>query len=217
MYEKILAQLMAKNPGVSKAVLGLIATKMVAKVTEEDQIEGAITDFESNSLVSIADYASLVQKDGDKRVADALKKAKKDAGIVEPDEDPEKGKGGGQPDIAKLIADGIAAAMKPMTDMLGTTKVKETKEGLRSALKLKNIPEDWADDVHIGDDFDTEGTITRLETKWNNAKQVAINSAVGDGSVRLGNVNGATKIEDSIKEFGKTVTPKESGFNIVEV
>ena len=217
MYEKILAQLMAKNPGVSKAVLGLLATKMVAKVTEEDQIEGAITDFESNSLVSIADYASLLQKDGDKRVADALKKAKKDAGIEDPNEDPEKGKGGNQPDISKLIADGIAAAMKPVTDMLGTTKVKETKESLKAALKLKNIPEDWADDVHIGDDFDSEATITRLDAKWTAAKQLAVNDALGDGSVLKGSVNSSTAFGDAIKEYGKATSPKEAGINIQEM
>jgi len=216
MYEKILAQLMAKNPGVPKAILGLLATKLAAKVTEEDQIEGAITDFESNSLVSVADYAALLQKDGDKRVADALKKAKKEAGI-ETDEDPEKGKGGNQADISKLIADGIAAAMKPVLETIGTSKVKETKESLRAALKLKGVPEDWADDIHISEDFDSEATVTRLETKWNNAQQVAINKAVGDGTVFQSNGRSTTKIEDSIKEFGKTVTPKDAGFNIVEV
>lgn len=217
MYEKILAQLMAKNPGVSKAVLGLLATKMVAKVTEEGQIEGAITDFESNSLLSIADYATLLQKDGDKRVADALKKAKKDAGIEDPNEDPEKVKVVTQPDAQKQIADAIALAMKPFTDMLGTNKVAQTKEGLKVLLKGKGIPEDWADDVHISDDFDAEATVTKLDSRWTTAKQLAVNNAIGDGSVLKGNAPAPTAFLDAIKKYGETVAPKDSGINIQEM
>ena len=106
MYEKILAQLMAKNPGVSKVILGLIAKKIAEKVTEENQIEGAITEYESNSPVTIAEYADLLQKEGDKRVATALKKAKEDKPTdPEPDPKDDPSKPG---DVSKQIATAIA-------------------------------------------------------------------------------------------------------------
>lgn len=216
MYEMILAQLMAKNPGVPKAVLGLLATKMLAKVTAEDQIEGAITDFESNSLVSIADYAALLQKDGDKRVADALKKAKKDAGIIETD-DSDKDKDVNKPDANKLIADAIALAMKPFTDMLGTTKVAQTKEGLKALLKTKGIPETWADDVHIGDDFDPEAAVTRLDAKWTETKLLVVNNAISDGTFLRGNTTAPNAFAEASKKYGESVAPKDSGINIQEM
>jgi hypothetical protein len=215
MYEKILAQLAAKNPGVSKVILGLVAKKLEAKVTEESQIEGVITEFETNSPVTISEYAELLQKEGDKRVDAALKKAAK-PDPEKPTPDPAKPDPANPTDISKQIADAIAEHLKPFAALAGTMKVNQTKEGLKAILKEKKIPEDWADDIHIGEDFNQEEVVARLETKWTNAKQLAINESISDGSVKRGNVAGVTSVTDAIKEYGKNTSAKDAGYNVVE-
>jgi hypothetical protein len=71
--EKILAQLAEKFPGVSKRFLGFLAEKLSAEITEESQIEGAISKLET-SPIPISDLATQFQKEGDERVEAAKKK-----------------------------------------------------------------------------------------------------------------------------------------------
>ena len=106
--------------------------------------------------------------------------------------------------------------MKPFAALAGTMKETKTKEGLKTILKTKNIPEDWADDVHVGENYDENEVATRLEAKWNSAKQTAVNQSIGDGSVIKGNAGSSTSIEEAIKDFGKTTTAKDAGYNVVE-
>jgi intracellular sulfur oxidation DsrE/DsrF family protein len=70
MKEKILAQLKAKFAGVPTVLLGLVAEKLSATVTEETAIEGAVADLEK-SPISIQDYAKLLQTEGDRRATEA--------------------------------------------------------------------------------------------------------------------------------------------------
>ncbi len=180
MYDKILAQLLVRNPGVSKIVLGLLADKMASKITEENQIEGVIKEYENNSLISVAEYAALVQKEGDKRVSDALKKVKKDIIIT----DPVNGRSekGNPIDMQRQIEDAIALTIKPFREMFLTNKEQQTKESLRALLKDKGVPENWADDVYIGKTFDMEATAAYLENKWNKAKARAIHKIAANGT-----------------------------------
>lgn len=67
MKEKILAQLVQKYAGVSKKFLGLWAERLTTKVTEENQIEGAVNELD-NLPISITDLAAEWQKEGDARV-----------------------------------------------------------------------------------------------------------------------------------------------------
>src|SRR5690606_19840109 len=164
MYEKILAQLVAKNAGVSKVVLGLIAKKLAEKVTEEDQIEGAISEYETNSPVSIKEYADLLQQEGDKRVSEALKKQKTDPTPPTPptptppkDDDPN--------DVSKIVAAELAKALAPIQEMTKTIQNSSKINTLKAQLKEKGIDESWADDVTISDDYDEVATVARLEER----------------------------------------------------
>lgn len=215
LLELIIAQLVAKNPGVSKTVLGLIAKKLADKVTEESQIEGAIADFEKNSVVSIKDYADLLQTEGDKRVSDALKKAKSEPA---PDPTP-KPKPADPTDVASIVAAEIAKALAPIQSLTAGLQNKAKLDNFKIALKAKGVPEDWADDIAIGDDFDQEATITKLETRWNNTKQAIINKEVDEGRIFRGSGGGDnSNFEDTLKTWNaQSVPTKETGFNIQEV
>lgn len=97
MYkDKILAQLIAKHSGVSKKALGLIADKLAKKVTAEDGIDQAITDFDN--AVGIKEFADDLQREGDTRVTEAEKQwkaknpPKKEAGKTKDPDDDEDGK-----------------------------------------------------------------------------------------------------------------------------
>lgn len=216
MYEKILAQLAVKHSGVSKVVLGLIAKKLEPKVTEENQIEGAINDFETNSPVSIKDYADLMQSETDRRVTEAVKKAKGETKDQNPDPDP---KDVTDPkDVSSIVAAELAKALAPFQAMTISLQNKEKQDKLKAELKLKGVPEDWADDVVISDDFDQEATITKLETRWNNTKQAIINKEIDEGRVYRGNSTSDDDALASIKDYASQSTfTKEAGFNIQEV
>lgn len=70
MKEKILAQLKQKYAGVSAILLGLYADKLAAKVTTEDQIEGAVNELD-NLPISIIEQNRFYQTEGDRRATEA--------------------------------------------------------------------------------------------------------------------------------------------------
>lgn len=212
MYEKILAQLVSKNAGVSKVVLGLIAKKLAEKVTEESQIEGAISEYETNSPVSIKDYADLLQSETDKRVTEALKKK------VEPPVPPAPPKDDEPNDVSAQVAKAIAEALKPFQSMASTLQNGQRIATLKAQLKAKGVDESWAEDVAFGEDYDEAATVERLETKWNNTVQAAINKQVADGKLHV--TNSSTEASDlqAIKDYAKDSSfTKEAGYNIQEV
>lgn len=199
MYEKILAQLAAKHPGVSKVVLGLIAKKLAEKVTEENQIEGAVNDFETNSLVTIKDYADLVQSESDKRVTEALKK--KEPNPPTPPAPPTPPKDDDQiPAWAKGLLDTVTGLQKEIAG----TKTKSNLDDLVAKAKAKGIPEKIAQKYQIGEGFDVEKALQDLETEWSEIKQSVINTEVGDGKVAAGLKTTGKQVSDAIKSFAKT-------------
>lgn len=216
MQELILAQLVTKNAGVSKVVLGLIAKKIAEKVTEESQIEGAIADFEEKSVVSVADYAALLQSETDRRVTEALKKAKEPDTPPNPADPPKPAE---STDVAGLIAAEVAKALAPIQALTGQIQNSTKINGVKAKLKAKGIAEDWADDIVIGEDFDEEATVARLEKKWNDAKQAIINTEVGEGRFIKGSGGGGNaNFEQSVKDWNVQSAPsKENGYNIQEV
>jgi len=127
MFKKqILAQLRRANPGVSEKVLGLIADKLAAKVTAEDQIEGAIAELVENSPISIADYAELLQREGDRRVTEATKKpAKPGDDVVPSGDDPEP-----NTEIGKLtqLVGTLAQAVNGLVKEKTVTTIKSKME-----------------------------------------------------------------------------------------
>lgn len=215
MYEKILAQLVSKNPGVSKTVLGLIAEKLAERVTDENQIEGVISDFETNSPVSIKDYAELLQKEGDRRVSDALKKKSTDPAPTNP---PAPGNPSDPTDVSKIVAEQLAKALEPIKAMTQTIQHSSKINSLKAQLKAKGIDESWADLVTISDDYDEATAVAGLEERWNKAIQTGINQQVKEGKIRVSSGNDGSGFQDVVKSWSEEKAPsKESGFNIKEV
>ncbi|GEM_PF-7050448 len=205
MWEKILAQLISKNPGVSKAVLTLIAKKLAEKVTEENQIEGAITEFEANSTISIKDYADFVQKEGDSRVGEAKKKWDQENKKPEPgkedqppavkkDEIPNE-----MPPWAKEMQDSIAKLSNQVT----VNKSNSTMEDLVAKAKEKGIPEVYVRKTIIGEDFNMENTLSELATEWAGIQQTNLNSQVAAEKVVTGIQATGKQVSSAIADFAK--------------
>ncbi|PPK98982.1 hypothetical protein [Parapedobacter indicus] len=200
MWEKILTQLLSKHAGVPKVVLALIAKKLAEKVTDENQIEGAINDFEANSPVSIKDYADLLQSEGDKRVTEALKKAKEPTPPVSPTPPAPQPKDDEAP---AWFTKFLGGEFKELKSEVYTGKAQKTVDELVSAAKAKGIPEKYARRYQIGEDFDAEKALAEIESEWTEIKQSVINAEVGDGKVVTGVKTSSTGVSDAIAKFAK--------------
>ncbi len=75
LRDKIFALLVTKYPGAAKKFLGLLATQIAKKVTEESKIEEAITSLDE--ITPISDLAADFQKEADRRITDAKKEWEK--------------------------------------------------------------------------------------------------------------------------------------------
>ncbi|TDQ79578.1 hypothetical protein [Sphingobacterium yanglingense] len=203
MWEKILAQLVAKHPGVSKAVLGLIAKKLAEKVTEENQIEGAINDFEANSTLSIKDYADFVQQQGDARVGEAKKKwdienMKADPNNPDPekkDENPTE-----MPDWAKALQNSVTT----LGQQFAQKKNESTLAALIAKAKEKGIPEAYARKTIVGEEFDLDSTLSTLEAEWTEIKQANLNATVAGEKVVSGVKTTGKEVSNAIANFAKS-------------
>lgn len=203
MWEKILAQLISKNAGVSKAVLTLLAKKLAEKVTEESQIEGAISDFEANSALSVKDYADFVQQQGDARVGEAKKKWDSENKKPDPNNpDPEKKveNTDDMPEWAKALQQSVTS----LGQSFAQKKNESTLESLIAKAKEKGIPEAYARKTIIGDEFDLDSTLSTLETEWSEIKQANLNAAVAGERVVSGVKTTGKEVSSAIANFAKT-------------
>jgi hypothetical protein len=142
MKEKILAQLIAKYPGVSKKFLGLLAEKQSTKVTDETQIEGVINELD-NLPISVTDLAAEWQKEGDARVIAAKKewlvnppKPDKPPKTDPPPTDPPKPDD--EPAWFKAYREANDAKLN---GLLQEKQQQSLQQKLKSHEKLKDIPE----------------------------------------------------------------------------
>lgn len=205
MWEKILAQLISKNPGVSKAVLTLIAQKLAGKVTEESQIEGAISDFEANSVLSIKDYADFVQKDGDTRVGEAKKKWDTENKKPEPgkDDQPAADKKDVKPDEMPPWAKELKESLTSLSKQVSDNKSTSTMEEFVAKAKEKGIPEVYARKTIIGEDFNMESAVSDLATEWAGIQQTNLNSQVAGEKVVTGVKATDKQVSSAISNFTK--------------
>jgi hypothetical protein len=229
MRKIILEKLQAKKGGSLKKLtpkgLELLLTKIEAKISTEDEIDSTIDDLDSG-VFSFEDMVELVQKESDRKSRSVRTNLEKEFDLVakkkgddddDDDDEPIKKKPGQPADLSKQIADAVSAAMAPFAALTKNIQVGDTRSKLKEAIKAKGIPEDWADDVLIADDFNQEEAITRLDAKWTTAKQLAVNNAIGDGTVLKGAVDTTARFDTAIKEYGKATSPKDAGINIQEV
>lgn len=214
MRDKIYAALVAKHPTLSKHFLGLIATQIAKKVTDEDGIEQGITDFEA--LASIPELATDFQKEQDRQIGAAKKKWEKEKpnpattkpavdvdADEEEDDDPE-----GQPaatDKPKPKGDRTPAWAKAlMADVQSLKSDKLTQsitDKLKAHPKLIDVPESmWKKRVQPTKDEDIDAFVNDVVADYEVIVPVGGASRPATG----GNTSSAPKPTDNeIKDLEK--------------
>lgn len=133
-----------KSFGLSNEAIDRIASAREKTVTEESQVETAIKDAETMKLIAqelqkMRD--SEIQKRTDlQRVHDdyKAKHPEKDPDPnPDPDPDPQK------QDIAKIVADAVAAAVKPVQDAFETFKSQTSAKEAKTLAKAKFYENKW--------------------------------------------------------------------------
>ena len=173
MKEKILAALKTKFIGVDDAILNRIADKKAIGVTDESQV---------TSIVEGVSFQDVLNSNGDFRANQAQSSAVqnyekkfnlKDGKPLEdlnpaPNPNPAP-----QGDIAKMIADGIAAAVKPYADKLSDYEKQTLQERRNGEIMAKakeyGIPEFIIKGKQIADDADLDTFCKDLKQEMTNA------------------------------------------------
>jgi hypothetical protein len=143
-------------------VLGLLAEKLEPTVSEESQIEAAVTALE-NSPIKPADYAAFVQKEGDRRVNDALKK-KDPPKPADPKDSPKPADP--QDPLATVLQE-----ISKLNDKIGQLEKgnaqKSLTEQLHAKLKEKKIPLQLAAHLKLESADELDNVVAGLETDYN--------------------------------------------------
>lgn len=176
IFEQILAGLQTKFPGADTATLTRIATKKAEGVTDETKV---------NSIVEGISFQDVMQNYGDFRAGQAQtssianyekKHGLKDGKPIEnPKLEPPKPelKQDEKPDIAKLIADGIAAGIKPFSDKLAAFEAKEAQAQrmaqISSVAKKYGIPDFMLKDRTIPENTDLDTYMKDVKQEMTNA------------------------------------------------
>ena len=162
ILEQILAGLQQKFTGVDTAILTRIATKKAEGVTDETKV---------NSIVEGISFSDVLNSYGDFRAGDASKTAVtnyekkhnlKDGKPVEtPNPNPNPNpKPEDKPNMAKIIADAVSAAVKSLSDELAALKHEKEQasrqEQILAKAKEYGIPETIAKRYAISDDADLD-------------------------------------------------------------
>lgn len=196
MKEKILAFLKTKLTGVPNAFLEGAAGQLATTITEESQIE---TVCNTGLIASLQFSSQFVQQEGDRRATTATQTAiktyeethkLKDGKPIE-NPNPTPPADGSPEAIAKMIQDGIKAAIDPIQQELSGYKQKEQQGAWRtsaiSAVKEKfkdsklPIPEDFFDLLKIEKQEDVEAEVTKLNERIEKHHQSLIDAGLGVG------------------------------------
>ena len=162
ILEQILAGLQQKFTGVDTAILTRIATKKAEGVTDETKV---------NSIVEGISFSDVLNSYGDFRAGNTSKTAVtnyekkhnlKDGKPVEtPNPNPNPNpKPEDKPNMAKIIADAVSAAVKSLSDELAALKHEKEQasrqEQILAKAKEYGIPETIAKRYAISDDADLD-------------------------------------------------------------
>lgn len=172
IFEQILTGLQQNFSGVDTATLTRIATKKAEGVTDETQVSLIVEGISFRDvLTSYGDFRA-----GDARITAVANYEKKhnlkDGKPIEnPKSEPPKPNDPSKPqetDIAKMIADGIAAGIKPFADKLAKMEENEAQAQRNSQIlavaKKCGIPEFMLKDRNIPENTD-------LDTYFKDMKQ----------------------------------------------
>lgn len=196
IFEQILAGLQQKFSGVDTATLTRIATKKAEGVTDETKV---------NSIVEGISFQDVLTSYGDFRAGDARitavanyekKHNLKDGKPIENTEPPKPNEPPKpqETDIAKMIADGIAAGIKPFADELAAFKTERAQEARNAQIMAKakeyGISEKLVPMLNIPSDAD-------LDAFMKDAKQTFVNA----GMKSVPPESGETKPKDDVESL----------------
>ena len=194
MKEKILVALKTKYKtfGFGDKAFDGVADYLAKTVTEESQIGTAISGVEGLLKAFQGDIDVVRnEKSGLQRQLDDLKKQIENPGQQQPN----------NPDIAKLIAEGIAAGIKPLSDKIAAFEQMQAEaqrnEQIASAAKKYGIPESLLPMLNIPADAD-------LDAYMKDAKQTFANAGFqGVKPPQSGAGNGKTEEESLIDQINE--------------
>ncbi|PKP11960.1 MAG: hypothetical protein CVU09_00230 [Bacteroidetes bacterium HGW-Bacteroidetes-4] len=209
MYEKILAHLKTKLPGVQSKFIEGVANTYSKTITDESQIETTLSDGVIEGLKFTASFA---QTEGDRRATEATNTAVKNfRDKYKLDENGKPISGGGKEpepnDIQAIVANAVKAAVEPLQSKLEGFEKKESSQQLYSKLeakaKDKKIPIQFIKGRTLEKEEDLESVLAEAENDYNAVKQDMINGGVvteipGGGSPDSNSVDAA--IENWAKE-----------------
>lgn len=172
IFEQILAGLQTKFAGVDTATLTRIATKKAEGVTDDTKV---------NSIIEGISFSDVLNNYGDFRAGQAQvsavsnyekKHGLKDGKPIEEPE-PEPPKPDEKTDIAKMIADGITAAMKPFSDKIAQYEAREAQAQrnaqIASVAKKYGIPDFMLKDRTIPENTDLDAYFKDVKQELTNA------------------------------------------------
>jgi hypothetical protein len=228
MYEKILAKLVAKFPGLPKKFLETWAKKMAIKVTEEEKIDPAVAALD-DLPVTLPELAAEMQKEADRRVTEATKdkdkgkdkdktgkKPKKVA--KDPDDDSEDDDDEDQDEDGNKT---IKQVLKEMKAEITSLRKERSKEELSSKLNKKltekGIPLKFAKGLvtKLESDEDIEAAVTEAEADYAEVKQSLLDSKMDQQRQPGGGASGGShtpkptgKEDADIQAWAKDSKPK---------
>lgn len=231
MKYKILAKLQKKFSGVPKNLLGLIADNMAKKVTEESEIDDAITALDDLPL-PIEAFAKHLQSEGDRRFAEGRKQSKtkkEDDDEGEDDDDGEegddeekskpgkrsgtgKGKGdkdkGDDPRLAKLESL-VTTLAESLTNMQKQGAQKTIAEQIAAKAKEKGIPAIFLKGRTVESAEEIDTLLEEIETDYEAYKQEQAEQGWSQTSLPAGGGNGQQpkagkeKVDPDVAAFAK--------------
>lgn len=173
--EQILAGLQQKFTGVDTAILTRIATRKAEGVTDETMV---------NSIVEGIGFSDVLNSYGDFRAGDASRTAVanyekkhnlkdgKPTGNPNPNPEPNPDPDPKPGDMARIIAEAVNAAVKPLSDKLTrfeTEKARATRESqIAAKAREYGIPENYARRCAIKDDEDLDVYFKDLKQEFAN-------------------------------------------------
>ena len=170
IQELILAGLTTKFVGVDAAILARIAAKKAEGVTDETKVDSIVEGISfSDVLTSYGDFRA----DGATRTSVQNYEKKhgiKDGKPIEnPNPTPVQEK---QTDMAKLIAEAVSAAVKPLSEKLVSFEAEKAhatrQEQIMAKAKEYGIPEAQAKRYAISDDADLDAYFKDVKQEFAN-------------------------------------------------
>lgn len=207
MKEKILAELKKKYSGLSNELLGLIADKLAVKITTDEQIRGGIDELE-NLPISLPDYATFLQKEGDRRVSTATQTHERT--LREKYDFKEKGNTPNPPNPPNPPTppgpgpdSELAAQVKAVADKLLMMERREQQQQMQDQfikkLTEEKIPVTFARGRVIEQPEQIDAMLAEAKAEYTEVKQTLINEGLGEGTAPISG-NGGPKAKHASKE-----------------